>query len=51
MSHLSTPDNREATEMQCETFTKQLALLAGLGIRPTYTHIFASGGLIHHHAS
>lgn len=51
MSHLSTPDNREATEKQCETFNKQLALLAGLGIRPTYTHIFASGGLIHHHAS
>jgi alanine racemase len=50
MSHLSTPDNHEATEMQCETFDRQLSLLSGLGIRPMYTHIFASGGLIHYDA-
>lgn len=48
MSHLSTPDNHDATKMQCTTFDHQLTLLSDFGIRPTYTHIFASGGLIHH---
>jgi alanine racemase len=46
MSHLSTPDNFEVTNVQLSDFQTSVDQLQSLGISPKYIHIFASGGLI-----
>lgn len=47
MSHLSTPDDRRVTEEQIASFEDILASLKKHNIYPRYTHIAASGGLVH----
>jgi alanine racemase len=45
MSHLSTPDDHSATEVQLIAFQAFQKELSVLGIAPKYIHICASGGL------
>ena len=46
MSHLSTPDNFEVTNVQLSDFQTSVNQLQSIGITPRYIHILASGGLI-----
>lgn len=49
MSHLSTPENAGVTDDQLALFHDAIEQLKILRINPKYTHISASGGLIHTH--
>jgi|GEM_PF-3485408 len=43
MSHLSTPENSDVSDLQLKNFYEHVELLLTLGFQPKYAHILASG--------